>query len=67
MGAVGYASESQMSWLGLRANTRFPKNLWTNSLLSFPITLASSAVAEGTVVVLLLPFLLDKQQILLVQ
>lgn len=43
------------------------KNLWTTSLLSFPITLASTVVAEGTVVVLLLPFPLNNQQTLLVQ
>lgn len=56
-----------MSWLGLGADAGLPKNLWTTSLLSFPITLASTVVAEGTVVVLLLPFLLDNQETLLAQ
>lgn len=56
-----------MPWLGLGADAGLPKNLWTTSLLSFPITLASTVVAEGTVVVLLLPFLLDNQETLLAQ
>lgn len=55
-----------MSWLGLGADAGLPKNLWTTSLLSFPITLASTVVAEGTVAVLL-PFLLDNQETLLAQ
>lgn len=54
-----------MSWLGLGADAGLPKSLWTISLLSFQIILASTVVAEGTVVVLLLPFLLDSKQILL--
>lgn len=51
---------------GWDSDSGLPKNLWTTSLLSFPIPLASTVVAEGAVVVLL-PFLLDSQQTLLAQ
>lgn len=56
VGAVDHASESQRPQLELGAEPGLPNSLWTTSLLSSPLTLASAMVIVGTVVVLFVPF-----------